>query len=706
MKKLNGFSLVLLLISIGFAVPPDWSVNPSAFEFNASMTGILVFNDGESSDSQDIIAAFSGDECRGVKTDGTVFPPTGQMVFGITLYGNSSGEILTFKAYDSSNDQINENIGFSYSFIPNDIIGSAEDPVEWNFTSSLPSDPNFDVTITANADDVNYELTFGFSPEATDGYDSDYDQYAPPAPPPPAFDAALAWGGERYYTQIVNGSEDDLVEHVWDIQLAFPPSNMVTLNWDSDSLTELGSFVIQDAFGGLMINVDMTLQNSVDVTNPALNTLKILVTPSGESPPPPPEETVVVMFQVDMNEEEVSTEGVHITGTFNNWEPGSNEMDDSDGNGIYSIEIELEAGSYHEYKFLNGDTWGTEEAVPAECTAGNYGNRFVQVLDMDMVLDEVCFGSCTVCEDEPPPGGNPDFQVFLTAVSEGTDYSMSFGFSPDATDGYDSDYDQFAPPAPPPPAFDAALGWNGERYYTQIVHGSADDLIEHEWEVQLQYPANNEIMLAWDNSGWSDLGTFILQDAFGGAMFSVDMTIQDSLFLDNPAFTVLKLLVTPSGESQPPSEMTEVTFTVLDEGNYYQDVRIKGDFTNWESLPMQGMFLDSVTIWTYTIELGEGSYEWGAIENDGSELGIWLPELAGFETNPIVTIDEDGNVSGDIGFTVPYQDGPGETVVVIFQVDMNEEEVSPDGVHIAGSFNNWDPTLDEMVDSLGNGIYA
>ncbi|MDP6684552.1 MAG: hypothetical protein QGH24_01250, partial [Candidatus Marinimicrobia bacterium] len=379
MKKLNGFSLVLLLISIGFAVPPDWSVNPSAFEFNASMTGILVFNDGESSDSQDIIAAFSGDECRGVKTDGTVFPPTGQMVFGITLYGNSSGEILTFKAYDSSNDQINENIGFSYSFIPNDIIGSAEDPVEWNFTSSLPSDPNFDVTITANADDVNYELTIGFSPEATDGYDSDYDQYAPPAPPPPAFDAALAWGGERYYTQIVNGSEDDLVEHVWDIQLAFPPSNLVTLNWDSDSLTELGSFVIQDAFGGLMINVDMTLQNSVDVTNPALNTLKILVT--------------------------------------------------------------------------------------------------------------------------------------------------------------------------------------------------------------------------------------------------------------------------PSGESQPPPEMTEVTFTVLDEGNDYQDVQIKAEFTNWESIPMTTGIIDN--FWSYTTELEAGSYEWGAIENDGSELGIWLPELAGFETNPIVTIDEDGNVSGD-----------------------------------------------------------
>jgi len=41
--------------------------------------------------------------------------------------------------------------------------------------------------------------------------------YAPPAPPPPAFDAALGWGGDRYYTQILNGSVDDLVEHEYDI---------------------------------------------------------------------------------------------------------------------------------------------------------------------------------------------------------------------------------------------------------------------------------------------------------------------------------------------------------------------------------------------------------------------------------------------------------------------------------------------------------
>ena len=38
----------------------------------------------------------------------------------------------------------------------------------------------------------------------------------------------------------------------------------------------------------------------------------------------------------------------------------------------------------------------------------------------------------------------------------------------------------------------------------------------------------------------------VLQDAFGGVMINVDMLSQSGLILDNPAFTTLKLFVTPS----------------------------------------------------------------------------------------------------------------------------------------------------------------
>ena len=60
----------------------------------------------------------------------------------------------------------------------------------------------FSGTVDVTGGDSGYELTFGFNPDATDGFDANFDMYAPPAPPPPAFDAALSWGGDRYYTPV------------------------------------------------------------------------------------------------------------------------------------------------------------------------------------------------------------------------------------------------------------------------------------------------------------------------------------------------------------------------------------------------------------------------------------------------------------------------------------------------------------------------
>ncbi len=98
-----------------------------------------------------------------------------------------------------------------------------------------------------------------------------------------------------------------------------------------------------------------------------------------------------------------------------------------------------------------------------------------------------------------------------------------------------------------------------------------------------------------------------------------------------------------------------VTFTVVDDGNNYQDIEIKGDLPPDYDWNLRNMNADGNT-WSYTISLQSGTYQWGAIENDDTEWGIWLPELAGFSSNPSVTIGNDGTISGDLTFTVPNQD--------------------------------------------------
>ena len=143
-------------------------------------------------------------------------------------------------------------------------------------------------------------------------------------------------------------------------------------------------------------------------------------------------------------------------------------------------------------------------------------------------------------------------QTVTVDGGQGNSYDLIFGFSADATDGFDDGTDELAPPAPPPPAFDAAL-YTDQRYYTQIVAGLTEDVdAEHVWDLQLAYDTNNLINVTWDNTSWSDLGTFVLQDAFGGALgIDINMTTEASLTLTDPAFNTLKLIVTPNGTDGP-----------------------------------------------------------------------------------------------------------------------------------------------------------
>ena len=172
-------------------------------------------------------------------------------------------------------------------------------------------------------------------------------------------------------------------------------------------------------------------------------------------------------------------------------------------------------------------------------------------------------------------GGFEFAQNVTVDGGQGNAYDLIFGFSPDATDGFDDGTDVLAPPAPPPPAFDATLKWGDLRYYTKIVNGDSLDLIEHIWDIQLQYDTNNTINLTWDNTGWSDLGTFVLQDAFDGALgINIEMTDSTSLTLTNPAFNILKLKVTPNGTSG------SFLSTVKNCGKIPADFSLHGNYPN------------------------------------------------------------------------------------------------------------------------------
>ncbi len=101
-----------------------------------------------------------------------------------------------------------------------------------------------------------------------------------------------------------------------------------------------------------------------------------------------------VRFLVDMSNEIVSAQGVHIAGNFQSWNPASTAMTLSSGS-IYEYTASFLPGTSLEYKFINGDAWGEDESVPVDCALGL--NRFYEVTEADVDLDLVCYSSCSVC---------------------------------------------------------------------------------------------------------------------------------------------------------------------------------------------------------------------------------------------------------------------------------------------------------------------
>jgi len=127
-------------------------------------------------------------------------------------------------------------------------------------------------------------------------------------------------------------------------------------------------------------------------------------------------QTFPVTFQVDMALQTVGADGVHIAGSFQqaagfpaDWTPGSTALSNGGSGTLYSVTVNLPAGTY-EYKFINGNSWGNDEGVPASCATN--GNRTV-VVSAATTIPAVCFAQCVPCPAGPLPTYNITFQVDL-----------------------------------------------------------------------------------------------------------------------------------------------------------------------------------------------------------------------------------------------------------------------------------------------------
>ena len=368
-------------------------------------------------------------------------------------------------------------------------------------------------------------------------------------------------------------------------------------------------------------------------------------------------QTVNVTFRVDMQNEIVDPAGVHIAGSFQGWDPAGTPMTNFIGD-IWVYTTTLDVGATIEYKFVNGNAWGQDESVPGNCAQNN--NRFLTIPANDTTLPANCFGSCLACI---LPSVNITFQVDMsneTVSPNGVHVAGSFqGWDPAATVMTDQGGGLYAVTLP----LDV-----GMYYEYKFINGNA-------WGDDESVPPG----CAANNNRYYTVP-------------SADEIIPVVCFGSCTACTTVTDI--------------NVTFRV-DMSNELVDsagVHIAGSFQGWD--PAGTLMTDLGNgIWESSFVLQSGSYhEYKFVNGNAWGMDETVPWYCNQNNNRFLTVPANDTTLPSVCFGSCLVCNP-PTSNITFQVDMSLQQISPNGVHITGSFQGWDPSSTAMTD-MGNNLYS
>ncbi|MBK7213134.1 MAG: T9SS type A sorting domain-containing protein [Bacteroidales bacterium] len=384
-------------------------------------------------------------------------------------------------------------------------------------------------------------------------------------------------------------------------------------------------------------------------------------------------EMVPVTFKVDMSNQTVSADGIHIAGDFQGWNTTTTPMSLLSG-GTYSATVYLDKGSYHEYKFINGNSWAGEEIVPSECGADNGSggfNRFLNVPLNDTILGSICFSTCGPCV----PMVQVTFQVDMSQQQVSADGIHLVG-----------DFQGWNP------ATTAMLETSPGVYATTV---SLENSSTH------QYKFVNGNSWAGEESVPSICG---VDNGSGGFNRSVTLGISNA--------TIPLVCFSSCQVCLPPPATINVTFRVnlSQQVVAAEGVHLVGDFQGWDTDSTM-MTHTGNGIYSVILALEEGTEHQYKFLNgntyDGEEI---VPAECGVDNetggfNRFVALGTSDTILEAVCFSAcgpcPI---PGDSSIVTFRVDMQDQIVSTDGVHIAGNFQLWNTENTPMV-NLSGGVY-
>lgn len=412
-----------------------------------------------------------------------------------------------------------------------------------------------------------------------------------------------------------------------------------------------------------------------------------------------------VTFQFDAHTlEGISPNGIHIAGGFQaaagfpgDWDPSTALLTDSNCDFIYELTVTLPDGTY-EFKFVNGNAWGSDETqVPAACNAGN-GNRTITVAGSDMTYGPVCFNDCGPCMSIMPLSVPVTLNVDMNLQNVGSVVTVAGSFQSEA--GLGDDWTPGAAVMSDPEGdgiYSISFSVPPGCYNYKFINGNAwgsDEGVPSECSVgtDREFRAND---MGYESPAicFAQCATCPADADTAMVTFQVDMSRVASL---------ASLAATYGIQGYDLGSIISVAGSFQAAGNVGN---------NWTPGAAVMTDPDGDNIYSLTVELPEGTYAYKFINGDawGKDEGVPGPCSVGGNRELVINSNEP-IVLPPVCFGYCDAGCPEVTppINVTFRVDMNNEIVNANGLYVSGSFqkpNSWVKDELALTDPDGDGIY-
>lgn len=378
-----------------------------------------------------------------------------------------------------------------------------------------------------------------------------------------------------------------------------------------------------------------------------------------------------VTLRVDMNNETVSGDGVHVAGNFQGWDPAATMMTDDDLDGIYEHTFTTEMDTI-EFKFINGMDWPFEEDVPDACQVEVAGNSNRWLITSEDVTLEVCFASCAPCG--------------MNTVRLRVDMSQEPAINPAGVHVAGNFQD-----------------WNPAGTLCSLVEGT----MIYEAIVSFDPAAIADGILVYkfiNGDSWDDPNESVGEecgDIDGNRVLEITT---ENMVTEADCFNACTTCISP----------TDVTFQVdmSLETISPNGVHIAGDFQGWDASGTPMTDDDTDGVYEVTLAMQPGTYEykfingnnWDGVDNDNESV----PAECNSNGNRMIVVGEEAAT-----VTYCYNQCTADCVNdpdpanITFKVNMQDETVDATGVFLIGAFTDpqWQAGAVQMTDDDTDGIY-